>query len=84
MDNEEKESLICQYMKELLNNYNKIRGRSVDSQELFWDAVIISASDTGQKKGYEAQIAEKLCRGEIPLDIPFHVFADPPGYKIDL
>lgn len=49
---------------------------------VFWDAVIISASDENQKKGYEKQITMKQNRKEIPAMIPIHVFADPPGYKI--
>lgn len=48
----------------------------------FWDAVIISASDESQMKGYKKQIAKKQLLKEIPLGVPFHVFADPPGYKI--
>lgn len=48
----------------------------------FWDAVIISASDESQMKGYKKQIAKKQSLKEIPVGVPFHVFADPPGYKI--
>lgn len=48
----------------------------------FWHAVVISASDDNQMKGYQKQISEKKIRKEIPPDIPFLVFADPPGYKI--
>ncbi|GFT24982.1 hypothetical protein TNCV_179061 [Trichonephila clavipes] len=63
---------------------NKKRKTVDPSQSLFWDAVIISASDSSQEKGYELQILEKQQKGELPLSIPFHIFADPPGYKIGM
>lgn len=48
----------------------------------FWDAIVISASDESQIKGYKMQISSKQSRKEMPLTVPFHIFADPPGYKI--
>ena len=47
----------------------------------FWDAVVITASDSSQKKAYEDQINEKLKRKEIPSDLPYLIFADPPGTR---
>ncbi|GFQ97365.1 fucose-1-phosphate guanylyltransferase [Trichonephila clavata] len=83
MNQDKNPSSILEYMLKVLDNYNVIRGKTVDlSQSLFWDAVIISASDSSQEEGYELQIHEKQQKGELPLSIPFHIFADPPGYKI--
>ena len=50
----------------------------------FWDAVIISASDESQMKGFKKQIAKKQSLKEIPVGVPFHIFADPSGYKIGI
>ncbi|CAL1277663.1 unnamed protein product [Larinioides sclopetarius] len=83
MNFEENISAISDYMSQVLENYNSLRGKKIDlSQTPFWDAVIISASDSSQEKGYQLQIQEKQERREVPLSIPFHVFSDPPGYKI--
>ncbi|GFS58884.1 fucose-1-phosphate guanylyltransferase [Nephila pilipes] len=83
MGQDKNETSILEYMVKVLDNYNDMRGKTVDSaHSLFWDAVIISASDSSQEKGYEIQILEKQQKGDLPLSVPFHVFADPPGYKI--
>ncbi|GIX83804.1 hypothetical protein CEXT_337242 [Caerostris extrusa] len=74
---------VHDYMSKVLKNYDALRGKNVDlSQIPFWDAVIISASDFNQEKGYELQILKKQKRNELPASIPFHIFSDPPGYKI--
>lgn len=48
----------------------------------FWDVVVLTAVDEDQRIAYEFQIKEKLSRRELPLGVPYHVFADPPGFKI--
>lgn len=56
-------------------------GHDVQTGE-FWDIVVVTAVDEDQKLAYELQLSEKLRRRELPLGIHYHVFADPPGYKI--
>lgn len=48
----------------------------------FWDVVVITAVDDHQKSSYQLQISEKIMRMELPLGLQYHVFSDPPGYKI--
>lgn len=48
----------------------------------FWDLVVLTAVDEDQRVSYELQIKDKLGRKELPLGVPYHVFADPPGCKI--
>ena len=48
----------------------------------FWDIVVITALDEGQKHAYDIQLRSKLSRGELPLGVEYHVFYDPPGPKI--
>lgn len=48
----------------------------------FWDVVVVTAVDGGQKEAYEAQISEKIDRRELPLGTTYKVFSDPPGPKI--
>ncbi|KAJ8277087.1 hypothetical protein GJAV_G00071340 [Gymnothorax javanicus] len=64
-----------------LKKFDKFRGRDVRGGE-FWDLVVLTAADEEQKDAYELQISEKLRRNELPLGIPYHVFADPPGPKV--
>ncbi|XP_054712322.1 LOW QUALITY PROTEIN: fucose-1-phosphate guanylyltransferase-like [Uloborus diversus] len=80
----EKREKIFQYMKKVLCNYEELRGKQVNTstKKQFWDAVIISACDSDQKFGYEMQILLKQQKGELPLNVSFHVFADPPDFKI--
>ncbi|XP_023689770.1 fucose-1-phosphate guanylyltransferase isoform X1 [Paramormyrops kingsleyae] len=66
---------------EKLEKFNKLRGHEVRTGE-FWDIVVVTAIDEDQKLAYELQLSEKLRRRELPLGIHYHVFADPPGYKI--
>ena len=47
----------------------------------FWDVVVLTAVDEGQRVAYELQLKEKLDRGTIPHFCHYHVFADPPGPK---
>lgn len=56
-------------------------GREVQPGD-FWDVVVVTAVDGGQKDAYEAQIREKIHRGELPLGTTYRVFSDPPGPKI--
>lgn len=74
-------SRIKEYMQDLLHKYEEIKGTEV-KPNTFWDAVVISASDETQSKGYKRQISDKQSRKELPLNVLFHVFADPPGFKI--
>uniref|UniRef100_W5M6G5 Serine/threonine-protein kinase TNNI3K n=1 Tax=Lepisosteus oculatus TaxID=7918 RepID=W5M6G5_LEPOC len=67
--------------RQKLDAFAKLRGRSVRPGQ-FWDVVIITAADDRQRAAYELQVAEKLQRKELPLGLPYHVFADPPGPKI--
>ncbi|XP_064186750.1 fucose-1-phosphate guanylyltransferase [Anguilla rostrata] len=67
--------------REKLKKFDHLRGRDVRTGE-FWDLVVITAADEEQKEAYELQISEKHRRNELPLGIPYHVFADPPGPKI--
>ena len=60
--------------------FESIRGKEVDIA--FWDIVVITALDEGQKNAYEIQLQSKLARGELPLGVKYHVFYDPPGPKI--
>ncbi|KAJ8375218.1 hypothetical protein SKAU_G00057980 [Synaphobranchus kaupii] len=66
---------------EKLKKFDHLRGRDVQTGE-FWDLVVVTAADEDQKDAYELQISEKLRRNELPLGIPYHVFADPLGPKI--
>ncbi|KAI4872318.1 hypothetical protein NFI96_027745 [Prochilodus magdalenae] len=67
--------------KEKLEKFDRIRGKEVKPGE-FWDLVVITAVDEDQRAAYELQIREKCIRKELPIGICYHVFADPPGYKI--
>ncbi|XP_076134421.1 fucose-1-phosphate guanylyltransferase isoform X1 [Alosa pseudoharengus] len=64
-----------------LKKFHGRRGKEVKPGE-FWDLVVLTAVDEHQRVAYELQIKEKLCRKELPLGVPYHVFADPPGCKI--
>ncbi|XP_066499787.1 serine/threonine-protein kinase TNNI3K isoform X1 [Hoplias malabaricus] len=67
--------------KEKLDKFNRMRGREVNPGE-FWDLVVITAVDEDQRVAYKLQIREKCDRKELPVGVSYHVFADPPGYKI--
>ncbi|XP_013403630.1 fucose-1-phosphate guanylyltransferase isoform X2 [Lingula anatina] len=75
---------ISACMKRVLKDFEKIRGQSKEDgfSIAFWDIVVITAADEEQKKAYELQLYGKLQRNEIPKGIPYHVYADPPGYKL--
>lgn len=71
------------HMKKIIDHYESIRGKSKQVLSyLFWDLVVISTSDDAQKNAFEIQINVKIERGELPIDIPYHVIADPQGSKI--
>jgi hypothetical protein len=50
----------------------------------FWDVVVITTADFAQKHVFELQIESKRKRNELPLNLPIHVVADPPGPKIGM
>uniref|UniRef100_A0A3P9INQ5 Fucose-1-phosphate guanylyltransferase n=1 Tax=Oryzias latipes TaxID=8090 RepID=A0A3P9INQ5_ORYLA len=64
-----------------IRKFSSLRGREVQSGD-FWDVVVVTAVDGGQKEAYEAQISEKIDRRELPLGTTYKVFSDPPGPKI--
>ncbi|XP_024114555.1 fucose-1-phosphate guanylyltransferase [Oryzias melastigma] len=64
-----------------IRKFSSLRGREVQPGD-FWDVVVVTAVDGGQKDAYEAQIREKIHRGELPLGTTYRVFSDPPGPKI--
>ena len=47
-----------------------------------WDVVVITTADGTQREAFLAQIQDKQERGELPLGLPIHVVADPPGTRI--
>lgn len=71
---------LAKSTKDKLDKFNRIRGADVKSCG-FWDLVVITAVDEDQRCWYEVQLQEKIRRRELPLSV-YHVFADPPGYKI--
>ncbi|XP_078524815.1 fucose-1-phosphate guanylyltransferase isoform X2 [Lissotriton helveticus] len=75
------ESMLQKDTRRKLKQFDKIRGKEVQTGE-FWDVVVITAVDKEQELAYQLQIAEKLNRKELPLGVHYHVFADPPGAKI--
>ena len=48
----------------------------------FWDVIVLTTADEDQKLVFEEQVRQKLQRRELPLGIPIHVVADPPGPKL--
>ena len=50
----------------------------------FWDVVVLTTADEDQKAVFEEQVKQKLERKELPLGVPIHVVADPPGPKIGI
>ncbi|KAL2089958.1 hypothetical protein ACEWY4_014646 [Coilia grayii] len=78
---EVRNKMLQRATREKLEKFNKMRGKEVQPGE-FWDLVVLTAVDEDQKVAYELQIKEKLGRKELPLGVPYHVFADPPGSKI--
>nr|XP_058962921.1 fucose-1-phosphate guanylyltransferase-like [Pocillopora verrucosa] len=71
---------IRRSMQQNLQIFDSIRGKEVNIP--FWDIVVITALDEGQKNAYDLQLQSKLARGELPLGVKYHVFYDPPGPKI--
>lgn len=47
----------------------------------FWDIVVLTTADEDQRIAYELQIEEKIRHKEVPLGVPYIVYADPPGPK---
>lgn len=50
-------------------------------ENVFWDIVVLTATDDNQATSYSEQIRAKEEKREIPK-ARYHVIADPPGYKI--
>lgn len=74
---------IAAATRAIYDKFNGIRGRSKEEISFrFWDVVVLTASDDDQKFAFECQLSGKLKRKEIPLGLPYLVFADPPGPKI--
>ena len=71
---------IRRSMQQNLQIFDSIRGKEVNIP--FWDIVVITALDEGQRNAYDLQLKSKLARGELPLGVKYHVFYDPPGPKI--
>ncbi|CAH3043541.1 unnamed protein product [Pocillopora meandrina] len=71
---------IRRSMQQNLQIFDSIRGKEVNIP--FWDIVVITALDEGQKNAYDLQLESKLAREELPLGVKYHVFHDPPGPKI--
>ena len=49
-----------------------------------WSVVVITTANEAQKDAFEQQIHDKLHHNELPLDLPIHVLADPPGPRIGM
>jgi hypothetical protein len=62
-------------------HYCKFLGGNIPTDELFWNLVVITASDQPQKEYYESQLRDRIDRNEIPSTVKYHVVADPPGPK---
>ncbi|WAQ99604.1 FPGT-like protein [Mya arenaria] len=68
---------------QIYESYGTIRGKKRDEFGCeFWDLIVLTAMDEAQKEVYDRQLEYKTGRGELPLDVPIHVVADPPGPKI--
>ena len=50
----------------------------------FWDVIVLTTADEEQKTVFEEQVRQKLERKELPLGVPIHVIADPPGPKLGI
>ena len=48
---------------------------------VFWDSIVLTTADQRQKRAFEAQIASKRRKKQLP-DVQVRVIADPPGNKI--
>ena len=55
----------------------------MESGDVFWDIVVLTAADELQKAVFEKQINLKLKENELPTSLYF-VVCDPPGYKIGI
>ena len=68
-----------------LNLYEQILGLSREhfpaSVFAFWDAIVLTTADQRQRRAFEAQIAAKRKRNQLPL-VDVQIVADPPGPKI--
>jgi len=70
-------------VKQMCSHFENIRGKDKQTLgDLFWDLVVVTASDEEQKKAFDIQIQNKLDRKEIPTGLPYLVFADTPGPKM--
>lgn len=50
-------------------------------KEMFWNLVVITASDEAQREYYESQLRDRIDRNEIPSFVKYHVISDPIGPK---
>ena len=50
----------------------------------FWDTIVLTTADEDQKLVFEEQVRQKLEQKELPLGVPIHVIADPPGPKLGI
>ncbi|KAK7097499.1 fucose-1-phosphate guanylyltransferase-like [Littorina saxatilis] len=76
---------IAQNMRKLLDSYQNLRGKRCNESgcaTVMWNAVVITTADEAQCQAFEQQIRDKHKRQELPLDLPVHVVADPPGPRI--
>ncbi|NP_001191733.1 fucose-1-phosphate guanylyltransferase [Monodelphis domestica] len=64
-----------------LRKFERLRGQPVPPGQ-FWDVVVLTPADGDQEVAYQLQLTRKLQRGELPLGVHYHVFADPTGAKI--
>ncbi|XP_064637710.1 fucose-1-phosphate guanylyltransferase-like [Lineus longissimus] len=74
---------VAKFTNCLFESYEKCRGKAVKSipDFLFWDVVVLTTGDAEQQRVFEMQLESKRSRGELPTDVPFHVFSDPPNTK---
>eukprot|EP00911_Craspedida_sp_UC1_P001375 UC1_evm2s1037 len=59
--------------------YERLRRGAADI--LFWDLIVITATDEAQAACYRTQLSRKVASREIPRS-RYHVVPDPPGPKI--
>jgi len=63
----EESGKIGEYMRSLLDSYERLRGRSPQEAGVpFWDLVVISAGDAAQEEWYTAQLHLKQEARELP------------------
>ncbi|KAL8612927.1 hypothetical protein ACOMHN_035004 [Nucella lapillus] len=91
------ESAVTRNMRRLLEQYQNLRGNDGHHHGVIcvcdtgkkcsdaggmWDVVVITTADEAQREAFEQQLKDKEQRGELPLDLPIHIVADPPGPRI--